>query len=684
MNNIQLDPINPDPTKPDPIYIAENIITTTKSISSLFPTLAPVGVILEIVNEILKIYKQAECNKEIANAMALRVLSVEPAIKFLELQRPEYKKKFRNLQYQETLIRLKNTLENIKVFVFKVTHLSWVTKMFSDHKSIEEMFKTLAGEYDNCMQILKFKMLIGFEEQRRIDDESLTDEKLPDEIVRLIRVHSQEVNYINENIDCFKVKRIDSNFLQDSRNGSRTDIRQSKSKHVTKRVYKGSIDVACVKYKVFTEEEKDLLDESLIIQRELFECQNILKFYGLSKIDGDDIVVFEWAELGNLREIYSKENNISLAYKVKIAFGICEGIIFLNASGVYHHDINCKNIMMTINNEPKLANFVYSRKRKDGTIFIKCPSFNWMAPEKMCNEPYTQKCEIFSFGMLMWELAYQKIPYEGIENYIIKENVKKGGREICDFFDLKPENESIQKKYIELIQRAWKHLPEERIEISELYTELSNLASNSPTTFFFDGPRNILPSKTNSLSPNLYPSLITLNEGINLHRTKKPENRERAWNCFVAHSELGNPVAIYWKAKYLLEGYHPNGSERQMEEDTTIEGLKLLKYAADEGVVDAQMQYIDILEVDKNKNKVALRDYLTRASINGDNDATYKLGVIYYNGELGLEINRSKGLSYLKVAAEKGHEGAREIIREIGSINNSHVLTRCENCNKLC
>ncbi|RHZ65068.1 hypothetical protein Glove_319g105 [Diversispora epigaea] len=490
-------------------------------------------------------------------------------------------------------------------------------------------------------------------------------ERLPEEIVQLIRIRSQEVDYINKNIDCFEIKRIESNLLQDLRNGS--DIRQSESKHVTKRFYKETIAVACVKYKVFTEEEKKLIDESLIIQRELFECPNILKFYGLSKINGDEILVFEWAELGNLREIYSNENNISLAYKVKIAFGICEGIMFLNASGVYHHDIRCKNIMMTINHEPKLANFVYSRKRKDGTTFIKYPLFNWMAPEKMYDEPYTQRCEIFSFGMLMWELAYQKIPYEGIKNKIIYENVKKGGREMCDSFDSKPENKSIQKKYIELIQRAWKHIPEERIEINELYIELSNLASNSPTTSFFDGPKNILPSRTNNLFSNLYPSLslITLKEGIDLHRAN---NREGAWNCFVAHSELGNPVAIYWKAKYLLEGYHPNGamgSEEQTEKDT-IEGLKLLKQAADEGVVDAQMQYIDILEIDKNENKVELRYYLTRASNNGDNEATYKLGVIYYNGELGLEIDRSKGLGYLKSAAEKGHEGAKEILREIG------------------
>ncbi|RHZ65065.1 hypothetical protein Glove_319g106 [Diversispora epigaea] len=175
---------NPDPDplelnpikqiKPDPIYIAENFITAAKSISSLFPVLAPVGVVLEIVNEILKIYKQAQCNKEIAKAMAIRVLSVEPAIKFLELQRPEYQENFRDLEYQESLIRLKDILQSIKTFVYEATHLSRAAKFLSDRKNTEEKFKTLANEYDNCMQTLNFKMFIGFEEQRKIDNESLT------------------------------------------------------------------------------------------------------------------------------------------------------------------------------------------------------------------------------------------------------------------------------------------------------------------------------------------------------------------------------------------------------------------------------------------------------------------------------------------------------------------------------
>ncbi|CAG8847110.1 9363_t:CDS:1, partial [Gigaspora margarita] len=55
-------------------------------------------------------------------------------------------------------------------------------------------------------------------------------------------------------------------------------------------------------------------------------------------------MVFEWADKGNLKELY-EQNDINWDEKVHIALDICQGLIFLQSCDILHYDIRCKNIM---------------------------------------------------------------------------------------------------------------------------------------------------------------------------------------------------------------------------------------------------------------------------------------------------------------------------------------------------
>ncbi|CAG8765362.1 16035_t:CDS:2, partial [Acaulospora colombiana] len=145
---------------------------------------------------------------------------------------------------------------------------------------------------------------------------------------------------------------------------------------------------------------------------------------------------------------------------------------------------------MTLSYEPKISNFHFSRRHNDPTLDIKIISevVRWMAPEKMQRYkysastevdaklfPYTQKCEIFSFGMLLWEMAYQVIPYKNENNIIDK--VTSGFRENCLVFEnLGEEDKLIQDNIITIINKAWRHDPSERVEVTELYLNVTDLS----------------------------------------------------------------------------------------------------------------------------------------------------------------------------------------------------------------
>ncbi|KAF0552064.1 kinase-like protein [Gigaspora margarita] len=317
-------------------------------------------------------------------------------------------------------------------------------------------------EYEACMNDLNFTMIIVFNEQRRIDNDILVDtlaEMIKDTKVSLY----QEICHIKNKLEKTKdsIQQIDPFLLKDPSLSRRSD-RRGKLEQIINKVYKDFIEVAC--------KSRDLKDQrfrrELLILGKLDESQNIEKFYGLSEVDGKEVMIFEWTEMGNLKEVYMKEYSV----------------------GIFHNDIRCENIMMSRFMEPKLANFQFAVQHNDNekNIAINQPTdvVNWMPPEKMHKlftesgnpnqVPYNQKCEIFSFGMLIWELAYQKIPYSNMKYNDIVVHVTRGNREICDNF-LDSENKIIHESFLDIIQHAWKEVPEERINIHVLSSKLLEL-----------------------------------------------------------------------------------------------------------------------------------------------------------------------------------------------------------------
>ncbi|POG60493.1 hypothetical protein GLOIN_2v1712531, partial [Rhizophagus irregularis DAOM 181602=DAOM 197198] len=204
----------------------------------------------------------------------------------------------------------------------------------------------------------------------------------------------------------------------------------------------------------------------------------------------------------------------------------------------------------------------------------------WLAPEKLINykSKYTTQCEIFSFGVLLWELAFEKIPYRSLEVDKIRDFVIKGGRERIKFGDSTPKK--IQEDYKKIINDIWKNNPQERISFLKALDMLEELY-NSISYMFDESIPALLDENTLDLDGSKVVPIIPLDEGIKAHRAR---DYQKAWKCFEYHAENGNTTAKCWKGRYLWEGFHDGIKSRE-------EGKELLKEAADEGHHDAQLFY---------------------------------------------------------------------------------------------
>ncbi|CAG8544630.1 9907_t:CDS:2 [Diversispora eburnea] len=616
-----------------------------------------------IIKETMSIYENAKYNKKVCNSLMD--------------------------QYFMAFHRFIEVMKNIKQFITNISTLSGFQKYFHAN-SVKEKFESLTSEFETVMNDLHFTTTLRNDEQRRIDQESLSSDleeigKFLSTIGENVVDSNQYVNTVLAEIVIIKNKLVSTKPNTTPITANEIDPKELKNPYVgrsddrrgntvIRKMLNTGEDVAC-KIKII-DAEGQKIKAHLAILGKLKESNNILKFYGLSKVEDQNVMVFEWADFGSLQEVYMKYD-IGWRSKVQMALDICRGLVFLQTCEILHHDIRCANIMMTKQLVPKLSNFKYARHTNQATTDIKeiTDILRWMAPEKMLDPKkvrYTFKCEIFSFGMLLWELLFQKIPYEDKDMNQIKDHVLKGGREkitMCSY-SLK-ETQEIQKKFLKIIIDAWQQDIDIRASLMEIFLKLQKLAAKypmgiSPTLNLLGVSQmiksmSIVKSSTNppdSSQNFILPTIVPLEEGIEAHKNK---DHQKAWLCFKEHVKFKNSTAMYWMGYYLSEGL-PDGKK------DPVQANLLFKEAADDGIADAQLHYAFSLfntpgiEFDP---KVFV-SYLTKAANGGNIAAQYNLGDMWFNGKiLGIKDIES-GKKYLKLAALSNDPRSIKILKDNG------------------
>ncbi|CAB4412865.1 unnamed protein product [Rhizophagus irregularis] len=662
------------------------------------PFLPLFGEALSIVDEIVNIYEDAQYNRKSCITLIDRVENAKTAVKSLSRRKEENEEKFREEGYYLSFTKFVGILKRIKSFVKEVSSLSKFRNVIQASE-IREKFKILIEDFDSNVSILKLAMIISNEEQRKKDNEILEGDlagmtKYLENVEGGLTNVKTGINTVLEEVEILN-KKIDK-LTSSSIVGKEfipteilpIELEEPKQKFTNDNYYKKWSrkllnDVFCKKIITANEDtlEYKKINAQLAILGRMQESTSIIKFYGLSTVNSEKVMVFEWAEYGNLKEFYEKYE-IDWPLKLQIAVNICRGIAFLHGCQILHHDIRCESILITDNIEPKISNFVYSRYDNQQTSNISKVKtnyiLNWMAPEKIeqhthnqkvtiegkkIYKKYTVRCDIFSFGMLLWELAFQRMPYKNYNQQQIMEYVTAGGREKFDFgLNLT----SVQQEFGNVIKAAWQGEPLDRPEIKDLFNILNELsqANEYPRTLSLREIQknenscdlaNLMPEMPNYTIDILpYEPLIPFKEGCEAH---KKGDLQKAWKCFVGHANNGNFHAKYWQGYYLLDGV--NG------EIDKEKGLNLLRESAEEGIKEAQFRYAFALKDKKPFDKNEFVKYLTLAADNGLDIARFNLGNLYINGKLGFDKDNDTGLRYLRLAAYNRHPDAMAMLNTL-------------------
>lgn len=160
-------------------------------------------------------------------------------------------------------------------------------------------------------------------------------------------------------------------------------------------------------------------------------------------------LILEYVKQGNLFFIIRKKGVLTEAEAFYFFIQAVAGIYFLHKHGFIHRDLKPENLLVAQDNVLKICDFGWCVEattdpsqtnlgREQRNTF--CGTLEYMAPEMITNKPHNHQIDVWSLGILLYELVHGKAPFRGsqyeIGNEIVRGNVtfKKGVSD--DFKDL--------------------------------------------------------------------------------------------------------------------------------------------------------------------------------------------------------------------------------------------------------
>jgi serine/threonine protein kinase/tetratricopeptide (TPR) repeat protein len=142
---------------------------------------------------------------------------------------------------------------------------------------------------------------------------------------------------------------------------------------------------------------------------------NVTTIYEIDEFEGQTFIVMEYCEGETLRQVIEKET-LSIRKVLDIAVQICEGLTIAHEKGIVHRDIKSDNIMLTPRGQVKIMDFGLA-KLKGATKLTQSRSTlgtaSYMSPEQAQREEVDHRSDIFSFGVVLYELLTGQLPFQG-------------------------------------------------------------------------------------------------------------------------------------------------------------------------------------------------------------------------------------------------------------------------------
>lgn len=211
---------------------------------------------------------------------------------------------------------------------------------------------------------------------------------------------------------------------------------------------------------------------------------HVLGVYGACVEPNNYALVLEYMSLGSLFDVLQKKEHVrAWEDRWSVALQMAKGVNYLHTASILHCDIKSLNFL--VEHAPKgylvkISDFGLAKIRQETSRqsseraeqFVSAGTLQWKAPELLKFGKPTMASDVYSLGMVFWELATGCVPYEDVDEAIVCQGVKSGER-----LEIPAD---VPSAFSSLISSAWRQEPNKRPTAQALIEEISSHATNSP------------------------------------------------------------------------------------------------------------------------------------------------------------------------------------------------------------
>ncbi|XP_039950787.1 serine-rich adhesin for platelets [Bactrocera tryoni] len=204
------------------------------------------------------------------------------------------------------------------------------------------------------------------------------------------------------------------------------------------------------------------------------EHENLVKFIGLVFTSKHIYLVTEYMSKGSLVDYLRSRGRQHITKKdqINFAYDTASGMEYLEAKKVVHRDLAARNVLISEECVAKVSDFGLAREECYNLDVGKLP-IKWTAPEALKNGRFSNKSDMWSFGILLWEIySFGRVPYPRIPLNDVVKHVEVGYKMEAP--------EGCPPEIYEMMRQAWDLNPSKRPTFSELKVKLLHLKNTTP------------------------------------------------------------------------------------------------------------------------------------------------------------------------------------------------------------